>query len=201
MKARPLPLALPAWLCLLLQPLEKRYLRCSSSEASGRKGAWYAQPMQLMLFSYFLPMYTFQWTTGSKPVFFYPLLTSRRSGVCACCIRGTGQWSVAAWKTLGISVLPTEAPQHPTGWVSGRMAFPQSDTFGNVTSSGTTAIWECRYSWSVLLSTRLRLHAVAGKIESTVSEIVWKAHSYIKKDSAAPPAAAAPCCYLNYKRD
>lgn len=132
---------------------------------------------------------------------FYPLLTSRRSGVCACCIRGTGQWSVAAWKTLGISVLPTEAPQHPKGWVSGRMASPQSDTFGNVTSSGTTAIWECRYSWSVLLSTRLRLHAVAGKIESTVSEIVWKAHSYIKKDSAAPPAAAAPCCYLNYKRD
>lgn len=43
--------------------------------------------------------------------------------------------------------------------------------------SGTTAIWECRYSWSILLSTHLRLHAVAGKIESTVSEIVQKAHS------------------------
>jgi len=83
----------------------------------------------------------------------------------------------------------------------GRRPVPKMMLFGNVTSSGTTAIWECRYSWSVLLSTHLRLHAVAGKIESTVSEIVRRAHSYVKKDPAAPPAAAAPCCYLNYKRD
>lgn len=149
---------------------------------------------------FFLPMYTFQGTTGTNVVF-YPLVTSSRSGIRACCIRRMGQWSVAAWKTLGISVLPTEASQHPTWWVTGRMASPKNDAFGNVASSGTTAIWECRYSWSVSLSTHLRLHAVAGKIESTVSEIVQKAHSYVKKDPAAPPAAAAPCCYLNYKHD
>lgn len=109
--------------------------------------------------------------------FFYPVVTSGRNGVCACCIRRMGWWPVAAWKTLGISVLPTEAPQHPARRLTGRTASPQSDAFGNVTLSGTTAIWECRYSWSILLSTHLRLHAVAGKIESTVSEIVQKAHS------------------------
>lgn len=146
----------------------------------------------------FLPTYTLQGPTDTNVVAFTPLvITSSTSGVCACCIRGMGQRSVAAWKTLGISVLPKEAPQHPTWWAIGRTGSPKNDALGNVTSWGTTAIWECRYSRSILLSTHLRLHAVAGKIESTVSERVQKAHSYGKKDPAAPSAAAAPWCYLN----
>lgn len=64
--------------------------------------------------------------------FFCPLVTSSRNGVCACCIRGMGWWPAAAWKTLGISVLPTEAPQHPARWLPGSTASPQGDAFGNV---------------------------------------------------------------------
>lgn len=138
------------------------------------KGGCDTQPTQFV----FSPPHLDIWRNHRyKHVFSYPVVTSSRNGVCACCIRGMGWWPVAAWKTLGTSVLPTEAPQHPVRWLSGRTASPQSDAFGNVTLSGTTAIWECRYSWSLLLSTHLRLHAVAGKIESTVSEIVQKAHS------------------------
>lgn len=185
------------WHCLLLQTLKRGiWDALLQRHLDGKESVTHSQHNS----EFFLPMYTFQWITGTN-VFLYPLVTSSRRGVCACCIRGMGQWPVAAGQTLAIAVLPTEARRHPMWWVTGRKVSPKNDALGNVTSSGTTAIWECRYSWSVWLSTHLRLHAVAGKIESTVSEIVWKAHSYLKKDSAAPPAAAAPCCYLNYKRD
>lgn len=40
---------------------------------------------------------------------------------------------------------------------------PTGDALGSVTLWGTTAIWERRVSWSILLATHLRLHAVAGK--------------------------------------
>lgn len=133
MTARALPLALPALLCLLLHALRKGYLGCSSSEAFGWKGACYPQPIKFTYFSLFSPHIHISMAHRLQMCVFYPLLTSRRSGVCACCIGGMKQWSLAAWKTLGISVLPTKAPQHPTWWVSGRMASPQNDTFSYVT--------------------------------------------------------------------
>lgn len=68
---------------------------------------------------FFLPICMFEGTTGTN---FYPTVTSSRNGVCACCVRGMGWCPVAAWKTLGISVLATEAPQHPVTWLSGSTA-------------------------------------------------------------------------------
>lgn len=78
---------------------------------------------------------------------------------------------------------------------------PTGDAFGNVTSwvpqQSGSAESAGAYCW-LLISGCMQWQA---KIESTVSETGWKAHSHIKKDPAAPPAAAAPRCYLNYKSD
>lgn len=92
------------------------------------------------------------------------MLCQRDGVMSSCSMKDT--WYIS------VSYRSTAAPHDVALW-----EHSQGDAFGNVTLSGTTAIWECRYSWSILLSTHLRLHAVAGKIESTVSEIVQKAHS------------------------
>lgn len=111
----------PPSLALLLQTCRKGYLGCSFSEASWWKGGCGTQPTQFVFF----PPHLHVWKNHRHKHGFYPVVTSSRNGVCACCIRGMGWWPVAAWKTLGISVLPTEAPQHPERWLTGGQPLPR----------------------------------------------------------------------------
>lgn len=101
------------WHCLLLQTHRKACLGCSFQD--GKEVVTHSQQYS----EFFLPICMFEGTTGTN---FYPTVTSSRNGVCACCVRGMGWCPVAAWKTLGISVLATEAPQHPMTWLSGSTA-------------------------------------------------------------------------------
>lgn len=84
MKVRALPLAAPALLCLLLHALGKSYQGCSSSEASGWKGACYAQPIKFTYFPLFSPHTHISMAHRLQTRVFYPLLTSSINKWCLC---------------------------------------------------------------------------------------------------------------------